>query len=86
VFTLFDYESQDRGVNGKDPLKSKFRARSDLLLVRTPKSGYVVDTQFSGNILDAGAPRDLTIDARSWPESEQFCDIPWDELDQRLSA
>ncbi|RPI76187.1 MAG: hypothetical protein EHM45_13690 [Desulfobacteraceae bacterium] len=85
VFVLYDHESQDLGVNSEDPLKSRFEPHAELTLVRAPKSKIVISKQFSGALLDAGAPRDLSIAPDQWPEPEEYCSIKWDNLDKRLN-
>ena len=82
---LFDHESQDVGAQGADPPRSKFQPRRELLMVRAPKTGYVVSKEFSGAALDAGDPYELSVPLQSWPESETYCKIRWDELETRLS-
>jgi hypothetical protein len=86
VFVQFDYESQDLGARGGNPLSSAFHPRTKLSIIRGPKSGVVISHGFSGDILDAGAPLELSIGPESWPESDTYCDIPWQELESRLSA
>jgi hypothetical protein len=85
VFVVFDQESQDLGVAGKDPLDSAFRPRERLRLVRTPGLRTVIVRESSGLILDAGPPLELTLPPGEWPEDEEFHDVPWDELEDRLS-
>ena len=84
VFVLFDYESQDLGVDGKDPLTSAFEPRTRLRLVRAPISGRVLETTFSGDALDAGDPLVMTAPPAKWPEFEQICDTPWEKLEARF--
>ena len=84
VFTLYDRESQDRGVQDEDPLKGSFVPRSQLVIVRAPRTRFVLNTVFSGTPLEAGKPVLLAIDPEKWPEAEEYCDIPWEELDRRL--
>ncbi len=86
VFVLFDGESQQLGVTQGNPLDSSFRPCSDLCLVRAPKSRFVLDTQFSGTPLEVGVSLELTAAPKDWPESEAYCDIPWGELESRLSV
>ncbi|HWY26236.1 MAG TPA: hypothetical protein VNX47_15030 [Nevskia sp.] len=85
VFVRFDHESQDLGVQDKDPLSSTFQARSELLLIRAPNTRYIINEQVSGDLFDASAPLDLTEAPQRWPEQEAYCDIPWNELETRLS-
>ncbi len=85
VFALFDHESQNLGVENKNPLNSKFQPTTELLIVRAPKSELVISRQFSGTPLDAGEINDLLVGPKSWPEDEEYCKIPWDELEMRLT-
>ena len=85
VMVIYDQESQDLGVQGEDPLKSSFQPCTELRIIRAPRTQYVIGKQFSGAALDAGAPRELTLAPESWPESETFCKIRWDDLEGRLS-
>lgn len=86
VMVFFDHESQDRGVSDEDPLGSSFRPCSELVMVRAPRARFVFEKQFSGETLDAGTPIVLTLDPRDWPDDQEYCDIPWDELHARLAA
>lgn len=84
VFALFDHESQDLGVHEQDPLTSRFRPMSALVMVRALKTGFVVGKSFAGAPLEAGDPVTLDVDPQHWPESECYCDIPWAALESRL--
>lgn len=86
VMAFFDHESQDLGARGEDPLTSSFAPRSDLLTVRAVHSRYVIEKQFSGDVLEAGSPAALTLEPSRWPDDGEPCDIPWAELDARLAA
>ncbi len=85
VFTRYDQESQDLGVQNREPLDSTFEARSGLLLLRAPNSRFVIDQSVSGNLLDAGSPYDLTVPPDRWPEQEEYCELQWSELETWLS-
>jgi hypothetical protein len=85
VFVLFDCESQDLGARVEDPLTSKFQPRTELLIVRAPKTRIVLSQRFSGIPLDAGDPKELSLPPQSWPESETYCKFRWDELESRLT-
>jgi hypothetical protein len=81
VFTLFDHESQDLGAQGGDPLKSSFVPMSSLIMVKAPQSDWVINKNFSGEVMEAGDPTELVLSPKNWPESERYCTIPWAELD-----
>ncbi|NZA27695.1 hypothetical protein H0E84_15040 [Luteimonas sp. SJ-92] len=84
VFTVYDYESQELGVDDKDPLLSSYRPQTELLVVRAPSSGRVLKSQPSGAELSVGPPLELTAQPAEWPDAECPCPIPWDQLEQRL--
>jgi hypothetical protein len=86
VFVLYDEESQALGARGENPLTSPFRPCRELLLVRAPKTRFVIGQQFSGAVLDAGDPHELSIGPDAWPESEEFCKVRWDALDSRFGG
>ena len=86
VLVLFDHESQCLGLQGRDPLDSDFAPRTELVMVRAPASGVVVDKRFSGDVLSAGEPRELAVRPAEWPQPERCCAIPWNELDTRLGV
>jgi len=85
VFVLWDYESQDLGVQNESPLNSKFKPTTGLRIIRAPQSEIIIAKKFSGTILDAGEPNDMTVGPDSWPEDEAYCKIPWDDLEKRLN-
>jgi hypothetical protein len=84
VMVVYDQESQDLGVQGEDPLSSKFQPCRELLIIRAPRTEYVLSKQFSGEVLDAGDPHELSLAPELWPESETFCKFRWDDLEDRL--
>jgi hypothetical protein len=85
VFVLYDSESQALGAQQKDPLGSSFRPRSDLRVVRAPKSGVIVGKSLTGDLLDPGDPLELSIPPKDWPAPDAYCDLPWSDLERRLS-
>jgi len=86
VFTVFDDESQSLGIDDKDPLQSRYRPQSHLVIVRAPKSRIVLGSQFSGSELAVARPIELGVPPKEWPEDEQLCAIPWEQLEQRLGS
>jgi hypothetical protein len=85
VLVVYDYESQNRGVRDEDPLSGAFQPTTNLVLVRAPNSGFVISEQFSGAPVTSGPPRELTVAPKFWPEDRGYCDIPWSDLENRLS-
>lgn len=81
VLVLYDTESQDIGVRGKDPLSSSFRPCRRLTMVRAPQAGFALSKNFSGETLDAGDPLELTVPPKRWPADEEFCDVHWENLE-----
>lgn len=85
VFTLYDYESQTLGLDGRDPLTSSFRPTSQLRIVRAPLTRFAIAKTAAGGPLAADIVGELTVPPEQWPEPDEFCDIPWHELEQRFS-
>jgi hypothetical protein len=86
VFTTYDYESQTLGVDDNEPLQSSYRPQSNMLIVRAPKSGFVLSSKSSGTELSVGTPVELTAGPKEWPEADKVCHIPWEHLEQRLGS
>jgi len=86
VFVVYDHESQDLGVEGRNPLDSSFRPSAVMQLVRSPVREFVISRRFSGPVLDPGDPRVLTLNPRYWPDPDTWWKHPWAELDKRLSS
>ncbi|MFC3682383.1 hypothetical protein [Hydrogenophaga luteola] len=86
VFTMFDAESQDLGIYEQDPLTSSFRPMSELVLVRSPHTGFVISKTFSGAPLELDPALELEADPKDWPEFEAYCHIAWADLESRLGS
>jgi hypothetical protein len=84
VLVLYDAESQSLGAGGEDPLASPFRPRSELVMARAPATKYVLDKRFTGTLMDLDAPVELAVPPKEWPEQDELCEIPWDQLEKRL--
>ena len=85
VFVLYDYDSQDLGVQGLDPFASSFRPKRELTIVRTPDSDMVISTEFVGEDFTFSETTELGAPPDQWPESEKFYDMKWDDLDRALT-
>lgn len=86
VYVYFDYESQDLGVAGDDPMASTFRPMRQLTIERAPKSKMVIDEQFTGQTLEVPEPEDLLAPPEKWPESGEFVRVPWAKLESKYSG
>ncbi len=86
VFAAFDFDSQDLGANGDNPRDSPFRPRTTLRLSRAPRTQYVLERAWSGEVLESGEPEVLQAHWSRWPEPDAFCDCAWDELDARFAT
>lgn len=86
VLVLYDHESQSLGAQGEDPLASPFRPCTELTMARAPATRYVLNKRFDGSVLDLGTPIELAVSPKEWPEQDELCQIPWDELERRLGA
>jgi hypothetical protein len=85
VFTLYDHESQRLGLTGRDPLTSSFQPSTQLRIVRAPLTRFAIAKTISGVPLVADIAGELTVPPEQWPEPDEFCDIPWHELERRFS-
>lgn len=83
VLVLYDYESQNQDG---DPLASSFTPRDQLHIVRAPNSNYFISQKFSGEKILAPDTVGLFAPPEEWPEHDDWCDIPWDDLESRLST
>lgn len=81
VYVTFDYESQDLGVAGDDPMASSFKPKRELKVERTPVSRTVLAEDFAGDYLKFSAPLELTARPDKWPESQEFVGVPWAKLE-----
>lgn len=86
VLVLYDHDSIELAMDGKDALASAFKPCRELHIIRAPNTEYVLEQQFSGDRVALSPPIDLTVSPDQWPEQESWCDIPWCELESRLSA
>lgn len=86
VLTLYDYESVELQMEGNNPLQSNFKPCNKLRIVEAPKTGYFISQEFSGEELLLSEPIDLLSSPDKWPEGESWCNIPWNELESRLST
>jgi hypothetical protein len=86
ILVLYDHESQDLGVRDENPLASAFQPRAQLTVVRAPHSAYVIEKNFSGDVIDAGEPFDLLAPPKHWPQQDSLLDLRWDELETKFSS
>jgi hypothetical protein len=68
VLVLYDYESVEREMDGKDALSSTFKPRSELHIVRAPNTKYFIEQEFSGEALPLSEPLELAVPPDQWPE------------------
>jgi len=86
VLVLYDNKSAQLGAQDEDPMSSQFTVRTGLRIVRAPRTRYVLEQHFFGDVLDPGEPRELTAPPSQWPEQDEYCDIPWHQLEARLAG
>jgi len=85
VLTLYDYESVGLQMQSSNPLQSNFKPCDKLRIVKAPNTGYFISQEFSGEKLPLSEPIDLSSSPDKWPEGDSWCEIPWNELESRLS-
>ena len=86
VYVAFDYESQNLGVQGRDPASSGFTPRTRLRIIKGAKSGMTIDSGFSGEPMHVADAIPLTTHPNFWPEPEEFVDVPWSQLDVKFGG
>lgn len=69
-----------------DPLESSFFPQQSLVIARAPESRFVISREFSGPALEVGVPMELIAEPDDWPETEEYCGIPWANLQSRLGS
>ncbi|KQU67929.1 MULTISPECIES: hypothetical protein [unclassified Rhizobacter] len=84
AYVLIDHERQQIGVGGDDPLKSSFHPRAQLRVVRAPDSRVILSSEFAGSSLSLPEPTDLLAPPSAWPDEDEYCPVPWDELEARF--
>lgn len=84
VLVLYDHESQELSLNEQDPFSSSFQPCSVLNIVRAPKTNFFIKQKFSGSVINVGDTFELLVPPEQWPEQDSWCDIPWDDLEQKL--
>lgn len=84
VFTLYDSDYEDWDYDDDPP--DSLQIRSIMTVLKLPESGERLDYQFVGDDLDPGKPIPLGVLRQSWPPDEEFCDIPWDQLEDQLQG
>jgi len=85
VYVLYDHESVDLYMDDKDPLSSSFKPRETLHIVRAPNSRFTINQKFEGREVPLPEPLVLSAPPENWPEQDSWTDIPWQELENRLS-
>ena len=86
VLVLYDHESAQLGARDEDPMSSQFTVRMGLHIVRAPHTRYILEQKFFGDVLDPGEPIEITAPPSRWPEQDEYCDIPWHQLEPRLAG
>lgn len=86
VYVIYDHESLELAMADEDPTGSTFEPRSQLTIVKAPKSQFTISNTFSGENIDIYGPREMTASPKKWPENEDFSPIPWDQIEKELCS
>lgn len=84
VYVIYDRESLELAMVEEDPAGSTFEPRSQLTIVKAPKSQFTINNSFSGGDIDIYGPTEMTAPPTKWPENEAFSPIPWDQIEKEL--
>jgi len=86
VLVLYDRESLDLAMTDEDPTGSGFEPQSIVTIVRAPQSGFTIETSFSGNNIDIHGPTEMAAPPRLWLKDEDFCSVPWAQIETEFCA
>jgi hypothetical protein len=70
----------------EEPEGSNFEPQNVVTIVKAPLSQFTIKVSFSGDEIDVFGPFELTASPSKWPEDQQYCSIPWDQLEKKLCA
>ena len=82
VLSVFDDESQNLGVDGKNPPDSLFRPKVRLELVETLDRSHVINRTWSGAELPV--PDALPLNLTRWPEDGEIVNVAWEDCDRHF--
>jgi hypothetical protein len=82
VRVLYDYETAN--MEGGGPQRPSLKFARDLTIIRYPQSGLQKHT-FSGDPVRRPRAIITNSDPRLWPDDETWYDLPWGEIESRLS-
>lgn len=86
VLVLYDRESLDLAMADEDPMGSSFEPQSLVSIVKAPQSGFTISVSFNGEDIDILGPIEISAPPTQWPEDEDFCSIPWEQIEQKLCS
>lgn len=86
VYVIYDHESIELAMAEEDPTGSGFEPRSQLTIVKAPRSQFTINNSFSGRDIDVYGPAEMTAPPKKWPENEDFSPIPWDQIEKELCS
>jgi hypothetical protein len=84
TYVIFDHESQNLNDNMMQSSSSLLFPKTDLTVIRAPKSKLMICQEFSGVRLHTDFPREITLSPENWPDPNAFYRIKWDDLEQKL--
>lgn len=80
VLALFDSESQDLSIDGKEPKNSTYKIRKKLQIFRAPNSNIIVKEQFDGDFVEIPEMELFTGNTKIWPEHAGFVKCKWTNI------
>ena len=57
------------------------RTTDDRVFARTLNARFIVSQTFAGDELPGSPARELRASVKKWPQPEEFCSVPWNELE-----
>lgn len=77
VFVLFDDKNKDRSL-----LLNNFEIYDHFGLVKSKFNDRVINVEFSGHCVPVAQRFVLSDELDNWPDDEDFCDVPWDDIEK----
>lgn len=83
-YVIYDSESQDLGVQNKNPFDSTFRVKRQFKTVTAPTSQLIIEKSFSGMEVSVNQTTQIWIHPDKWAQPDSWCDVPWNELERHF--
>ena len=80
IIVVYDSESQDLSMEGKNPKNSSYKPRRFFEIFKTKYSKLLIKDYFKGEILNFPEPEIMKEDPKNWPEHGSIIMSNWDDI------